>query len=624
MDMRDTRWWSETMEYIRVVPGKVYKDQLLALVRERMTAHGVNAESELRGVNEENIADFLNGGGDLRYYLKMDPVTGGIYTVPSRRRELDRLLFEADSSYKYNKYLYEDAAPEFIGGADMAEVARTAVTFSPETGELEIDLKRLAGEEKVVDSFDINELTELVGGEVSRITRFAAQGVVFTGVTNLAFGAERVSAPPVTGGIALSEATFTGPVRMGNMTLDFAAGEGGGRVDFRNVRFFDDVAFRDLRFTGDTESAEISFEDARFSKDLEFTNIDFGAATLNCFQMVVGDFVGYVDRRAEGRPVGRRRVRLVNIDISEDAAIDFTDAEMDGTDIIFENISKLPETRVCLAPIKYLDDPRTDICPSNYLQFKNCGIEKTLHIGNVSELSFADSSNYGKITGAANWGSTRAVNRRRMIYSGLRERHIVDPLLRAVYYDTHGAERSISELGVSKARDFVMLKENYSAAGKYDAEDEAFILHMQFKPYLNYRQRRHRGKSGRGSGRDPLTSALYGLLAAVGNYGISPFRVVISLAVLIIAFTGIYYAAAVWQGAGAFGIGSTQLGALQPELCWGNVLPAFVYSLGNVVPFVSQFEPISRFVLAMTAAENAMGSFLVGYFSVAVVRKTLR
>ena len=49
-----------------------------------------------------------------------------------------------------------------------------------------------------------------------------------------------------------------------------------------------------------------------------------------------------------------------------------------------------------------------------------------------------------------------------------------------------------------------------------------------------------------------------------------------------------------------------------------------MFSLECVVPFVSQYERISMFVCVVTAIENAIGSFLVGYFSVAIVRKTLR
>ena len=55
-----------------------------------------------------------------------------------------------------------------------------------------------------------------------------------------------------------------------------------------------------------------------------------------------------------------------------------------------------------------------------------------------------------------------------------------------------------------------------------------------------------------------------------------------------------------------------------------KLLASFLYSLESIIPFVSAFEPINVGVCIATAIENAIGSFLVGYFSVAVVRKTLR
>ena len=103
----------------------------------------------------------------------------------------------------------------------------------------------------------------------------------------------------------------------------------------------------------------------------------------------------------------------------------------------------------------------------------------------------------------------------------------------------------------------------------------------------------------------------------------------------MLGFTLIYWVAACVQGIQAFSIGGTMgsvwdyANAAAVENAWSSslllkLLVSLLYSLEGVIPFVSQFEPISLFVCIVTAVENALGSFLVGYFSVAVVRKTLR
>lgn len=169
-----------------------------------------------------------------------------------------------------------------------------------------------------------------------------------------------------------------------------------------------------------------------------------------------------------------------------------------------------------------------------------------------------------------------------------------------------------------------MLKENFAAAGQYDREDVAFILYMEYKPYID----------AVNMGKKPSCllrrKMLYQTLYALGKYGVSPGRVLISMLLTVLVFAlGVYYPLALVLGTQAFSLsnslGGIWMGEAATAASWLEMLIAsLLFSLEGVVPFVSQFEPIHLGVCFAAAAENFIGSFLIGYFSVAVVRKTLR
>ena len=82
--MLNDKQWMRIMRYIREVPGTVYEEQLDDIYR---------AVSGERPDGQINV-NLLNGGcpsfPEGRRYLKADPVTGGIYTIPGQRKTLDK------------------------------------------------------------------------------------------------------------------------------------------------------------------------------------------------------------------------------------------------------------------------------------------------------------------------------------------------------------------------------------------------------------------------------------------------------------------------------------------------------------------------------------------------------
>lgn len=125
-----------------------------------------------------------------------------------------------------------------------------------------------------------------------------------------------------------------------------------------------------------------------------------------------------------------------------------------------------------------------------------------------------------------------------------------------------------------------------------------------------------------------MTDVLYRVLYETGQYGISPLRAVVATMVLLGVCAVLYFMAAITQGTDAFTLGSAMSGFWREgytnPTVFDAALASCMFSLECVVPFVSQYEPVSMFVCVVTAIENAIGAFQVGYFSVAIVRKTLR
>lgn len=189
-------------------------------------------------------------------------------------------------------------------------------------------------------------------------------------------------------------------------------------------------------------------------------------------------------------------------------------------------------------------------------------------------------------------------------------------------YEVYGCE-GLSHADL--ARGFVILKENFAEMGLYDDEDDAFVLYMKFKPGIDTesRMRKHYKK--------PINilfcvlnyfkKVTYKFLNLVGGYGTAPLRVLVSLIVVVFASAGIYWGCAKDASEMVFSLGNALANSAPNE---ANFWVALFYSLGNVIPFTSEFEPIAEWVCAVTVVENVVGTFLVGYFSVAVVRKTLR
>lgn len=140
------------------------------------------------------------------------------------------------------------------------------------------------------------------------------------------------------------------------------------------------------------------------------------------------------------------------------------------------------------------------------------------------------------------------------------------------------------------AKQFAVLKEVYHQIGDYDAEDEAFIACMDY-----------RAKAG-----GILKRFLYTVLKWIGAYGTSPSRIGATMIGMIMISIGVYAIASFIPGSGINGVKCIFSMGLFGAIGMGN------------------FETLHWAAMLYGFVESIFGLFLFSYFSVALVRRTLR
>lgn len=144
---------------------------------------------------------------------------------------------------------------------------------------------------------------------------------------------------------------------------------------------------------------------------------------------------------------------------------------------------------------------------------------------------------------------------------------------------------------------FAMLKENYHNIGDYESEDKAFVAYM---------------RSRRETLSNWFAKSIDKVICLIGRYGTKPSRIAITMAVVWFVFSVLFSLSALISG-----IVSNGKSVNLFEGFYFSAITFFTIGYGDVVP---------AFWLTKILApiEGALGLFLMSYFTVAVVRKTLR
>lgn len=631
--------WLEIMRYVRTVSGTIYEDQLDKLLKQKYIEKNITVPdfADVVGfLNDKGAALALNGNASARFLTK-HPITNEVYTIPESRAFLDPFIKEHTEKYDYNPSLYQSNFA-YKGEAEIYDFSAEkgvfdacfsngVFSYDESIGEFTLDFTRLKQNDGtdciICKNFDFYEAVEAIKDRYGKIESnfhiggIKASYIVFDGDFNLTYSDANIGVIRFSEGLDFSGTTFLGEVLIQNAEIDFSSAEN-QCLDFRNARLFKSFYMRNVNFIGTTNDSVCTFEDARISEDFEIYNTDFEHTDLYCFQMIF-------DEVSNGK-----RFYIVNTSFENDSHIDLIDVKITNADVKFENVVALPNTELCFrSEVHMVNGSIKDICPDIRLGILNSEIGGVLKISNISELTLENSHNYGRIIESNGWMDVdeedwkkRYNKKYRTKTKGMGRTTINSKLLLAVYnnqrFNRTNKTNSANKLALIKCNDFLLLKENFLNLGYYEFEDVAYILYMEFKPFFDSHLK---GVSRDKLKEKKLTKVIYKLLYAVGKYGISPLRVCNSIAVAILVFSLVYFAIAFGNPQAHYAFGELRMIS---DTIAGQALSAILYSLACIVPFISQFEPLSMQVVVVSAIENFIGTFLIGYFSVAVIRKTLR
>lgn len=396
-------------------------------------------------------------------------------------------------------------------------------------------------------------------------------------------------------------------VDFGNGSVSFVNTDfGHGGVSFVNARFNDsDVNFKVTRF-GDGNcdfryarfgGKTVVFEQADFcTGEIDFRNVDFGSGKTSFNRCVFSD--GKVS--FDGAEVKCGRVSFIKSHFGAQE-VSFELFQAIGSDVIFDRV----------------------VFPGNVsfyngifktLALTSCQFNGTLNI-HVESADTIDLSGCiaRDIVDFYSHGEPPKVNI--LNISGFR-------LLGRFYvqWDANSVKNSIynqqNSSWADKSDQFRIMKQNFSALGRYEDEDLAYVELMRCRNKSTYENNR-KGKFLRKIVASP--SYFFKLLVFdwMGLYATSPQRVIISIVAVLFCFSGVY---SVFTLLGIGDVIAASDLAINPGLFLRSayicIITFFTIGYGDFIPI-----GYSRVISSML---GFFGVFLMSYFTVAFVRKILR
>ena len=167
-----------------------------------------------------------------------------------------------------------------------------------------------------------------------------------------------------------------------------------------------------------------------------------------------------------------------------------------------------------------------------------------------------------------------------------------------------------------KAEQFRILKENFSSTGKYEDEDEAYIMFKRFEAKSWLTEQQEKGGIAKIASHIPNVFQWL-VFDKIGLYATSPGRVLLSVVVFWFFFGSLYFLIDL------SGLGKTVSAVGNPDKLstllqsfYHSAITFFTIGYGDVYPI-----GVSRIVSGL---EGFIGVFMMSYFTVAFVRKVLR
>jgi len=388
-------------------------------------------------------------------------------------------------------------------------------------------------------------------------------------------------------------------VNFGTGNVNFTNADfGNGNVTFDFANFQGNVMFRSSRFG----KGDISFEKTKFNKgNISFIFTDFGDGDI-CFKAT--DF-------------GESKVSFWNVKFGRgnlcfevtkcaNGEIGFTEIDFDKMRVSFESI-RHEETRIYFRSIKFTEVffsfskfkscefEEVVFCNRVHFEkssgqkiiFNKCILENDLVLEDISEIVFQKNmlKNITKIKNCHTISFPQTTNL-----------GIID-----LNWDELNLKNSF--VGDDRTQQLVLLKENYHNLGQYDWEDKAFVEYMRTKR----KQEKSYSKK-----------IVNWFVDTIGEYGTNPGRVAITMLLTWLAFGAVFEI--LFQN--VFGIDF--LGNTASNLINMHYGDGFYYSAITFLTMSYNIIPVHPAIKILAPIEGILGLFLMSYFTVALVRKTLR
>jgi hypothetical protein len=357
----------------------------------------------------------------------------------------------------------------------------------------------------------------------------------------------------------------------------------GGKVDFHYSVFGD---------------SDILFERTEFGNSrVDFRTVDFGSGRVNFNRAVFGN--GEVNFEGASCKAARFQFKRV---VMGSGLKNFNLMEMEMTDLSFEK-TEFGNGDVSFYESKF-----------HAISLKSCHLDHyiDLRMAKASLLDISDTIARDIIDIEP---YDFPVDIKILDMSGMR-------LLGKLYIDwrqNRCEQAIIIQRGTTlrqKAEQFRILKENFSSTGKYEDEDQAYIMFKRYEAKSWLTEQEERGGVIRALSYIPHAFQWL-VFDKMGLYATSPGRVLFSVVVFWFVFGSVYFAIDL-SGLGntVSSVGNPDHLSVLVQSYYHSAITFFTIGYGDVFPI-----GLSRLVSGM---EGFMGVFMMSYFTVAFVRKVLR
>ncbi len=357
----------------------------------------------------------------------------------------------------------------------------------------------------------------------------------------------------------------------------------GGKVDFHYSVFGD---------------CEIMFERTEFGNSrVDFRTVDFGSGRINFNRSIFGN--GEVNFEGASCKVGKIQFKKSEMGFGPK---NFSLMEMGDTDVTFERTE--------------FGDGDVSFYGSVFhtLSLKSCHLDHyvDLRLAKAELLDISDTI-VRDIIDLEPYDFP--VEIKSLDMSGMR-------LIGKLYIDwKHNKcrESILSQEGTTlrqKAEQFRILKENFSGTGKYEDEDEAYIMFKRFEAKSWLTEQQEKGGIAKIVCHIP-NGFQWLVFDKIGLYATSPGRVLLSVVVFWFFFGLLYFFTELsGMGKTVSAVGNPDHLSILLQSFYHSAITFFTIGYGDVYPM-----GLSR---VFSGIEGFMGVFMMSYFTVAFVRKVLR